>query len=50
VSVYDGNNADTTINVSSVRNRTGVNWDTTTWGIAYWLGGEWKAEPWECPA
>lgn len=50
VSVYDGNNADTTINVSSVRNRTGLTWDSSKWGIAYWLGGEWKAEPWECPA
>lgn len=48
VSVYDGNDADTSINVSSVTNRTGVDWTSGDWGISYWLGGKWKAEPWEC--
>lgn len=50
VSVYDGNGADTSIDVSGCVNRTGLVWDSGTWGKATWLGGKWYVEMWECPA
>lgn len=50
VSVYDGNQVDTSSDVSSCINRTGILFTDATWGKASWLGGNWYLEPWECPA
>lgn len=50
VSVYDGNQADTSIDVTGCVNRTGLDCDSATWGKAVWLGGNWFVEPYECPA
>lgn len=48
VSVYDGNQADTSIDVSGCVNRTSLTFANDDWGKATWLGGNWFVEPWEC--
>ena len=49
VSVYDGNQADTSIDVSGAINRTSIAWTSGYWGLAHIIGGEVFVEPWQCP-
>lgn len=49
VSVYDGNQADTSMDVSGCVNRTEFDFASGDWGTAVWFGGNWFVEPWGCP-
>lgn len=50
VLIHDGNEADTSDTMASVKNRTSVQADDQAWVKVNWLGGKWFLEPWTCPA
>lgn len=49
VSIYDGNEADTSDSEAGVKNRTEITASSNTWVRCVFLGGKWFLEPWECP-
>lgn len=48
-SIYDGNQADTGDDLSSVTNRTEITAESATWATATFMANTWFCEPWECP-